>query len=254
MSDAFAYGSDPGPRPLLDRLDARMRVAATFTVVLTIVVLRSPFLLAALVPVAVMLAVLAGLSVRELARRLTHLEGFLVILALLLPVTVPGPNFVVLGPVALSQPGVERAVLVLLRVNLCAIAIFTLLAGLEPVRFGHALARLGMPAKLVHLLLFAARYVVLIRAEAGRLHDAMRARAFRGKTSRHTLRTLGHFTGQLMVRAFERAERIDEAMRCRGFVGRFVLVADGRIGGTDIFFAALTGLGLALLITMDRLT
>jgi cobalt/nickel transport system permease protein len=254
MSDAFACGSPPGPRPILDRLDARMRVAATFAVVLTIVVLRSPFLLAGLVPVAVMFAVLAGLSLRELARRLVHVEGFLVVLALLLPVTVPGPDLVVLGPVALSQPGVERAILVLLRVNLCAVVIFTLLAGLEPVRFGHALARLGMPDKLVHLLLFAARYVVLIRAEAGRLHDAMRARAFRGRTSRHTLRTLGHFTGQLMVRAFERAERIDEAMRCRGFVGRFALVDDGRIGGADVFFAALAGLGLALLITMDRLT
>jgi cobalt/nickel transport system permease protein len=253
MSDAFACGS-PGPRPLLDHLDARMRVAATFAVILTIIALRSPLLLAGLVPVAVALAVLVGLNLRELAHRLAHVEGFLIVLALLLPVTVPGPDLVVLGPLALSQPGVERAVLVLLRVNLCAVAMFTLLAGLEPVRFGHALARLGMPAKLVHLLLFAARYVVLIRAEAGRLHDAMRARAFRGRTSRHTLRTLGHFTGQLLVRAFERAERIDDAMRCRGFVGRFVLLGDGRIGGADLFFAGVTGLGLALLIMMDRLT
>jgi cobalt/nickel transport system permease protein len=254
MSDAFACGSEPGSRPFLDRLDARLRVAATFAVVLTIIALHSPLLLAGLVPVAVMLAVLTGLHLRELALRLAHVEGFLVVLALLLPVTVPGADFIVLGPLALSQPGVERAVLVLLRVNLCAIAIFTLLAGLEPVRFGHALARLGMPAKLVHLLLFAARYVVLIRAEAGRLHDAMRARAFRGRTSRHTLRTLGNFTGQLLVRAFERAERIDDAMRCRGFVGRFILVDDGRIGGADMLFAGLAGLGLILLITMDRLT
>ena len=253
MSDVFACGA-PTSRPLLDRLDARLRIGATFAAVLTIVALRSPFLLAGLVPVAVTLAVLVGQNLRDLARRLAHVEGFLVVLALLLPITVPGPELVALGPVALSQPGVERAVLVLLRVNLCAIVIFTLLAGLEPVRFGHALARLGMPAKLVHLLLFATRYVVLIRAEASRLHDAMRARAFRGRTSRHTLRTLGHFTGQLLVRAFERAERIDDAMRCRGFVGRFALVDDGRIGRTDMFFASLIGLGLAVVIMMDRLT
>jgi cobalt/nickel transport system permease protein len=253
MTGAFVCGCAAGSRPLIDRLDARLRVGATFAAVVTIILVRSPVVLAGFVPVAAVLALLSGLTLRDIARRLVHVEGFLVVLAILMPVTVPGPDLVVLGPIALSQTGVDRAILVLLRVNLCAVAILTLLAGLEPVRFGHALARLGMPEKLVHLLLFAARYVVLIRDEAARLHDAMRARAFRIRTSRHALRTVGHFMGQLLVRAFERAERVDEAMRCRAFVGRFALVAEGRFGTADASFAAGIVLGLALVIMMDRL-
>jgi cobalt/nickel transport system permease protein len=253
MSEIAVCGDEPGSRVFIERLDARLRIGATFAIVLTIVVLRSPLLLAALVPVAVVLALLSGLRLRDLAHRLAHVEGFLVVLAILLPLTVPGPDFVTVGPLALSQPGIERAVLILLRVNLCAVAILTLLAGLEPVRLGHALARLGMPEKLVHLLLFAARYVTVIGDEAARLYDAMRARAFRASTSRHTLRSLGHFLGQLLVRAVARAERIDEAMRARAFNGRFALVTDGRIGRADLAFAAVVGLGLALLIIMDRL-
>jgi cobalt/nickel transport system permease protein len=253
MSDAFVCGCQLGARAFIDRLDARVRVVATFAAVVTILAVRSPLVLAWLVPVAAILALLSGLTLRDLAHRLAHVESFLVVLAIVLPLSVPGPDLIVLGPITLSQPGVDRAILILLRVNLCAIAIFTLLAGLEPVRFGHALARLGMPEKLVHLLLFAARYVVLIRDEAARLHDAMRARAFRARTSRHTLQTLAHFMGQLLVRAFERAERVDEAMRCRAFTGRFALVVEDRIGRCDAVFAAGTVLGLALVIMMDRL-
>lgn len=252
MSDALlGFGASDAPRRL-DRFDARLRVAAAVAVVAAILAVRSPLLLAGLVPVMLALAFASGVGLREIGGRLAHLEGFLVVLVMVLPLTVPGPEAIALGPLSLSQPGVERAVGVLLRVNLAAMAIQTLLAGLEPVRFGHALAGLGLPAKLVHLLLFSARWVALIRAEAVRLDEALRTRAFRPATSFHTLRTVGHFAGQLLVRAFERAERVDEAMRCRAFAGRFALVAEARATWHDAVLAAGTLLGIALVILVDR--
>ncbi len=166
---------------------------------------------------------------------------------------MPGPTWATIGPIELSRPGLDRAILILLRVNLAATAILILVAGLEPVRLGHALARMGVPEKLVHVLLFTARWVALVREEARRLHDALRARAFRATTSRHGLSTLGHFVGQLLVRAFERAERVDEAMRCRAFAGRFALVAEERVSAYDAIFAAGLAFGLALAILVDRL-
>lgn len=253
MSDAAFCAPVAVARPLLDRLDARVRIAATLATVLAILAIRSPVVLAGLVGVGVLAARASGSTFADLARRLVHVEGFLIVLAILLPLTVPGPAWVALGPVVLSQPGVDRAILILLRVNLSMLAILILLAGLEPVRLGHALARLGMPAKLVHLLLFTARWVALVRTEAGRLHDALRTRAFRADTSAHTLRTLAHFTAQLLVRAFERAERIDEAMRLRAFAGRFALIAEERATRHDAVFAAGLTFGLLVPIVVDRL-
>lgn len=252
MSRADPFAATVDDRPALDRLDARTRVLATVAVVLALLAIRSPLVLAGTVAVAAALALASGHGVGALVRRLSHLEGFLVVLVLVLPLTVPGPTIVAVGPLGLSEPGLARAVLLFLRVNVAAIAIFTLLAGLEPVRFGHALARLGLPRKLVHLLLFTTRWVALVREEASRLHDALRVRAFRPTTSRHGFRTLAHFTGQLLVRAFERAERVEEAMRCRAFAGRFALVDDGRLGRWDALFAAGLALGLLVLLTADR--
>lgn len=254
MSDAVFCGAVVAARPTLDRFDARLRVVAAFAAVAVVLALRSPLVLAAALPVAAGAALLSGLSRRDLLHRLMHVEGFLAVLVILLPLTAPGPTVATLGPFAVSGPGLDRAVLVLLRVNLSALAILTLLGGLEPVRLGHALARLGMPTKLVHLMLFAARWVALVREEASRLHDALRARAFRPATSRHTLRTLAHFLGQLLVRAFERAERVDEAMRCRAFAGRFALVDGEPFGRADAVFAAALSVGLSLLLVVDRLS
>lgn len=253
MSGAILTETATEDRPMLQRLDARTRVLAACAVVVTLVAMRSPTSLIAAIAALTLAAVASGHSTRALVHRLMHFEGFLLVLVLLLPFTMPGPTAAEIGPLTLSQPGLARAVVVFLRVNGTAIAVFTLLAGLEPVRFGHALGRLGMSDKLVHLLLFTARWVVLVRDEARRLQDSLRVRAFRPTTSRHGFRTLAHFTGRLLVRAFERAERVEEAMRCRAFSGRFAFIDETRFGRADAVFAAALAIGLPLLLLTDRL-
>lgn len=254
MSEAFLDDRAVAARPLLDRLDPRSRILASVVAVAVVLALRSPPVLAASTALAIGLALAVGAKPGDLLRRLAHVEGFLAVLLVLLPLTVPGPDWARLGPLVLSQPGVDRAVLVVLRVTLAAVVIFTLVAGLEPVRFGHALARLGMPRKLVHLLLFTVRFVALLRDEVARRHDSLRARAFRPRTSIHTLRTLAHLTGRLLVGAVERAERVDEAMRCRAFTGRFALVDGGGYGTADRRFAVVATVLLLLPLVTERLT
>ncbi|MCE1237263.1 MAG: cobalt ECF transporter T component CbiQ [Hyphomicrobiales bacterium] len=254
MSDAGFDAAIVTERPRIDRLDPRTRVLASFAVVVALVATRSPLVLAGALGVLVCAAAVSGHSARALLHRLAHVEGFLVVLLVLLPLTVPGPAIAALGPVAISEPGLVRAGTLFLRVNGAALAVFTLLGGLEPIRFGHALARLGLPEKLVHLLLFTARWVSEIGEEARRLHEALRARAFRPTTSRHGLRTLAHVAGRLVVAAIERAERVDEAMRCRAFAGRFALVDRNRFGAIDLVFAAGLTIGLTLLLATDRWT
>ena len=254
MSETFLCASDLGPRPRLDRLDPRSRIVAALAAVVVIVTIRSSLVLAAALPLVVLLALATGVAAADLGRRLLHVEGFLLVLVVLLPLTVPGPEWTSLGPLTLSRPGVDRAVAIALRVNLAALTILTLLGGLEPVRLGHALARLGVPVKLVHLVLFAARFVTLVREAARRRLDTLRARAFRRRTSLHTLRTLAHLVGRLLVDAVERAERVDEAMRCRAFAGRFALIDTDHYGPADRRFAGALAVLLLVPLVTDLLT
>ncbi len=237
----------------LDRLDTRTRVIAAVALVLALVSLRSWGLLGAAILLGFLLTALAGIPAWQTLRRLLHVEGFLLILFVALPLTTRLPPFVEIGPLALSLPGLERAVTLALRITAATLVVLPMISGLTPIRLGHALGRLGLPPRLVQVFLFSIRYIELLRAEARRLHDAMRLRGFAPRTDLHTMKSYGNFIGQLLVRSVERAERVNEAMRCRGFAGRFPLVTLERFGAADAGAAGLTTILAAVALLMDRL-
>lgn len=108
-----------------------------------------------------------------------------------------------------------------------------------------------MPDGLVHLILFTVRYVDVLDQEQHRLRTAMKARGFRPTTSWHTYRSVGYLVGMMLVRALERSERIQKAMKCRGFSGRFHLDAAGRPSPADFVFAASVVTLIAMLAVLE---
>ena len=70
----------------------------------------------------------------------------------------------------------------------------------------------------------------------------MKCRGFRARTDLHTLRTIGYLVGMLLVRSLERSDRIMEAMKCRGFDGRFHVLVAFESRPRDFVLAAFLGL------------
>jgi len=241
-------------RSPIARLDPRTRLLGAIGFVGGVLAQDSLSFRVAALAVAGGLIMLARLPLAGLRHRLLHVEGFLLLLLALLPFTTPGETLFAIGPFAASKTGLLHAVTLAVTINACTLAVFGLLGGLQPVQLGHAAARLGVPAKLVHLFLFLVRYVGLFRAEAERLLDAMRARGFVPRSTRHGWRSLGNLAGMLLVRSLERAERVDEAMRCRGFSGRLPLLSRSRFGHADLAFVAAALVLLAATLAADRLT
>src|SRR5262249_325713 len=97
------------------------------------------------------------------------------------------------------------------------------------------------------------RYLFLLADELGRLRTALRVRGYRNRPNLHSYRTVGHVAGTLLVRSYERAERVGQAMRCRGFDGRFRSLAAARTRATDVIFFAVVAGGTAGLLTWDLL-
>jgi cobalt/nickel transport system permease protein len=79
-----------------------------------------------------------------------------------------------------------------------------------------ALGRLGTPRLFVAQLLFLYRYAFVLGGEASRMGTA---RMLRGGTGSPALAVYGSLAGHLLLRAFDRAERIHRAMLARGFDG-----------------------------------
>lgn len=232
--------------------DLRLRLLAAVLLVLAASQLAHLGPALAALALALILA-LAARPDRALWRRLRHVEGFVALLLLTLPVAVPGAPLLTLGPLSASLEGLARAALLAAKVTTAALVLLALLGTVEPIRLGAALHALRLPEPLVRLFVLTLRYLGLIGDEARRLREAMRARAFRARTDRHTWRSFGNLIGMLLVRALDRARRIEEAMRLRGFSGRFPHAALAAPTARDwTGFALLTGLAAAALL-LDRL-
>ncbi|MBY6088744.1 cobalt ECF transporter T component CbiQ [Maritimibacter alkaliphilus] len=153
-------------------------------------------------------------------RRLLHLEAFLVLLLITLPLTMPGTPVLELWGLSASHEGLARALLVAAKVTAAMLVLTVAFARVEPVRLGQALRGLRCPESLVRLLLGVVRYLGLIRSEAARLQEAMRMRSFAPRSTLHTWRSYGNLIGMVLLRAMARADRVEEAMRLRGYSGR----------------------------------
>lgn len=237
----------------IEQLDPRTRILAACAIVLGAVAMQTQAGQIAMLLGAAALAAIADLRPRDMLHRLAHVEGFMIVLLVLLPLTMPGRAIASLGPLSLSEPGLMRALAIILKVNAAVLATMALLATLEPVRLGRGLASLGAPARLIHILLFLVRYQSLFREEAARLMEAMRARGFAPRLDMRTWRAYGNFTGMLLVRSMERAERVEEAMRCRGFSGKFPLRSVRALQRADYCFMAAVAIATLALVVWDRL-
>jgi cobalt/nickel transport system permease protein len=244
--EALAAGNSP-----LHRIDPRVRLtaAAAFATVAA-VSYRLPALGAALAA-AILLAVLARLPAKAVAARLLAVNALGVLLWVMLPFTVPGETLVRLGPLAASVEGVRMAAQITLKSNAIVLAFMSLVATLSPAAIGHALHRMHLPDKIVHLLLMAYRYIFVLEEEYQRLVRAARIRGFRAGTDLHTYRTYAYLVGMLFVRAADRAERVRNAMLCRGFRHRFHSLQEFRTTERDIVFGAAMTAVVAILAGLE---
>jgi cobalt/nickel transport system permease protein len=106
---------------------------------------------------------------------------------------------------------------------------------------------LHMPGLLVQILMLSYRYVYVLGDELTRLRIALRVRGFRNRPTKQAYRTVGHLAGTLLLRGYERAERVGHAMTCRGYHGRFHALTQFQTRTGDIaFFVLLAGLSIGL--------
>lgn len=232
----------------VEGLDPRGKilVAVAFSVVVALV--QGFAALGLALAVAAVAVAAARLSPAAVAARLVPLNLFMLLLAVVLPMTAKGEPLWQIGPIAFSQEGLLLAARVALKGNAILLALVLLLGTIEIGTLGHALDHLYVPTKLAHLLLLTVRYLDVLEREYRRLSAAMKLRGFRPRTDRHTLRTYGHLVGMLLVRSFDRSERVVAAMKCRGFQGHFYMLDHFAYTRRDLVFATVSLLGLAALV------
>ena len=219
----------------LHQADPRCKLAAALAFAVCVAPLRSPGPAALALLLGAALCAWARLPLPRLLRRLTAVNVFVIFLWLFLPFSLSGAPLLRIGPfpglpdwliLTATDAGVAQAVLVTLKSNAIVLAFIALAGTSDVTAVGHAVAGMGLPDKLALLLLFTWRQLHVVAQEYHRLRTAAKVRGFTPGTNLHTYRTYANLAGMVLVRSFDRAERVGQAMRLRGFAGRFHMLAE----------------------------
>jgi len=238
--ETFALGES-----FIHRLDPRVKIASAVALAVVTATGGRLGVLGLSLLVGLVLIGLARLSLLQVGLRLLAVNAFLLLLWCILPFSYPGRPLFELGPLVASREGVAYAVAITLKSNAIILVMIALLATTPIFTLVHGLWHLRLPVKLVQLLFFTFRYFHVMHQEYLRLRGAMRVRCFKARTNRHTYRSLAYLVGMLLVRSFDRSERIYQAMLCRGFQGRFWVLDHFELRAADLAF-----LGVMVLVAL----
>ena len=206
---------------VIHRLDPRARVitAAAFSIVVAVSE-RFIALLPAIL-IAVSFIFLARLSLKRVCFRLLMVNLLILTLWLSLPFTFRGETLFNLGPLTATREGIGRAAALTVKSNAIIMTLMALIATMPVFTLGRALRYFHVPEKIVHLLSFTYRYIHVIHMEYSRLINAIKIRGFNPGNNIHTYKTYAYIVGMLLLKSYERANRVRAAMLCRGFRGKF---------------------------------
>ena len=121
---------------------------------------------------------------------------------------------------------------ILLRTYLCVMAVFILIATTPFSTLTRELRRLHAPQLFITLIEMIYRYIGVLIDEAGSMSTAYKLRSVAAKNI--ALKDMGPFAGQLVLRSFDRGERVYAAMACRGFGGEFPQHAPTNMSAFDM--------------------
>jgi cobalt/nickel transport system permease protein len=246
ISEPFAIGDT-----LIYRLDPRIRVGLTVLYSFVVALAYQFSVLTGALILSSILIAISRVSIKEVLRRMVIVNALILLLWLVLPLTFKGEVLTRIGSFAIYRPGVVLAAQITLKSNAILLAFIALIATMSLATLGHALHRLAVPEKIVHLLLMTYRYIFVIEQEYLRLIRAAKIRGFRPGTNANTYRTYSYVIGMLFVRAAARAERVHQAMLCRGFNGKFYSLQEFQTTAASWIFSIIMMLLIIALIVME---
>lgn len=235
----------------VQRWDPRIKLVALMVLIFATALLKTlPMVLLAFV-VAAALLLLSRIPLGFVAHTVKWIVLFLLPFFILLPVTYPGTVELHLFGIPFAMEGVRLALLIVVKSLVIVMIAMTLFGS---VRFDVAmvaLQRLKCPSIIVQMLLFTYRYIFLFMAEMQRMDIAMKARGFIKGPNLYTLKVLGGFVGTLLIRSFERTDRIYKAMLSKGYQGELHTLVEFRAVPKDFMKAALVIVVAVALLALD---
>jgi len=221
IEETFAYG-----RSFIHRLDPRTRIIAAIILSFATALCDNLYLAVLYFVISILLITMAQLKPVDVVKRLKPLFWFLLMIWIMLPLTVDGDILYRFYGLKITGQGVVLCCQITIKSITILLLFVALIATMTIASLGNGLHRIHVPDKMVFLVLMSYRYISVIEDEYKRLLRAAKFRGFIPGTNVHSYKTFAYLAGMLFVRASLRAQRVHQAMLCRGFNQKFHTLDD----------------------------
>jgi len=151
------------------------------------------------------------------------------------------------------EEGLARGFLIMCRV-IGGVSLILFLSMSTPAnRLLLAASWFRLPKIFIELALLVYRYIFVFMEEAIAIKDAQRVR-LGYRNWRQSMRSLGTLGGSLILRAYNRAERVFEAMLARGYTGTIAINYQPKFGRKDYLVIFCLGAILVIFYLMGQLS
>ncbi len=228
------------------RMHPLVKFLTTF-VYLIVVVSFGRYEITGLLPMLVypvLVLTLAELPIRPILNRMLLAAPFVIGIGILNPVF--DHQVVMVGGLAISRGWITFFSLFLKSLlTVCAALLLIATTGMD--KLASALRMLSIPRLFVLQLLLTYRYISVFMEEVSQILMAYSLRAPQQKGIHRS--AWGSLTGQLILRTFEKAQRVYLAMCLRGFTGEYNTGASKSITAMDLAYMA----GWCLFFALTRI-
>lgn len=241
----------------IHRLDARIKLICAVAAVFCIVLLTHWELAVLFFVTCIGLMLYSRAPLKTYLKRLLFPLLIIAFVAIAPPFTY-GTTVVAVVPglmLPIYQEGILFAILIFSRC-LAAVAVLNLLILVTPITtVMDSLAWFRVPSVVIDTMMLMFRYISVLSEESTRMYRAQESRCGHSRRVSY-LRKIGNFgsiAGALLMRAFDRAIKVGDAMASRGYTGKYTLFTyeKRRLPTRDFIAGLLTVSASIALVTVD---
>ena len=236
LSRALASEQLAARSGLLQNIDPRVSLIGFLSLAVAVIVSRRLPVIIALFALSVFIALLSGVQIGPLAKRVWLVVfAFTGLIAVPALFVTPGETLFTFSwaPLSISKPGLRTAAFLVLRAE-TAVTMMTVLVLCTPWnRLLKALRMLRVPAEIVTMLTMTHRYLFLLIETAQQMFEARQSRTVGHLSGQQQRKLMTSAAGVLLSKSVGLSEEIYMAMISRGFRGEIYLLSELRLRSVD---------------------
>ncbi|WP_407355356.1 cobalt ECF transporter T component CbiQ [Methanolobus sp. WCC5] len=240
--DAFASMDSP-----IHRFDPRAKIVSFTFLIFSLVFVESINVALLGFGLSVAILLISGIPPGFAMKRIRMVFFFLCPLLLIMPLTVEGTEIVAISAIPVSLEGFTYASLIIIRALAAVTLAVTMLATTRFDMTMKALYALKVPGTLVQMLMFTYRYIFVITDEFSRMWESMECKGFTLKANYHGLSIFGNILGMLIIKSYDRTNRVYQAMVSKGYTGKPKTLIHLKMSAKDYALSTCI-MGIAILV------